>query len=295
MSDAYKWWRDALAGQMAPIQDGNPQPGFYRRRKVKGGPWVPVAIWYDANGTACCVEGTDYTSAEPNAAWLYCASNPISEADYRHACERGTWPGDAPATTAAIGDNNPPADVDALRAKITDAVAEAEAWLQGRQIVSQADADRCEGFVVALSALAKAADEKRDAEVRPHLEAQRAANARWKPIIDRVTAQVRAIKAALGPFLKARQDEKQAAASKAVASGADPVRADTRASTSGLSGRRVSLRVKRTAVIRDYGAALAFFSDHPEVKALVQKLADKVAAIDGKVPGVEIKTEQVAA
>lgn len=294
MTDAYKWWRDALAGNMAPVRDGHPEAGFYRRRQYKGGPWVPVAIWHQEGTGWQCVVGTEYVSADPAETWLFCSSNPVSEADYRHACEHGTWPGDAPAM-AAIGDNNPPADADALPTRIDEAVREAEGWLAGRTILSQADADKCETLIEKLGKLGKAADDKRDAEVRPHLEAQREANSRWKPIIERAANQVRAIKAALAPFLKQREAEKRAAAAQLVAGGADPVRADTRASTSGLSGRRVTLRTKRTAVITDYDQALAFFKDNPEMKALVQKLADKVAAINGQVPGVEIKIEQVAA
>ncbi len=292
--DDYQWWRDALAGVTGEVHDGRPQPGFYRRREVKDGPWLPVAIWRNEVGKIECVVGAEWLQADPDATWLACARHPVAEADYRTACETGTWPGDAAATPAAAS-NNPPPDAASLAQRIAEATSAAAAWLDGRKIISQADADKCEKLANDLTKLAKDGDTERDREVRPHLEAQREVNGRWKPIIDAAQAQVRAIKAALTPYLNARAAEKREAAAKAVAAGAEPVRADTKATTSGLSGRRVSMRTRRVAVINDYDAALAFFKDHPDIKALVQKLADKVASIEGKVPGVEIKTEQVAA
>lgn len=292
--DDYQWWRDALAGVKGEAHDGHPHPGFYRRRKVKGGPWLPVAIWRDDLGLVQCVVGAEFAPEDADDTWLACALHPVTEADYRHACSTGAWPGDAPATPAAAASNNPPTEAQALPARIEEAVQKARAWLEGRSIVSQADADRCETMVHELAGLAKAADEQRDAEVRPHLEAQRAANARWKPIVDAASSQVRAIKAALAPFLKAREAEKRAAAATAVARG-DEVRVDTRATTSGLSGRRVALRTVTRANVTDWEKAALFFANNPELQAVVQKLANKVAAVGGTVPGVEIMKEQVAA
>lgn len=43
-AEAYRWWRQALVDASTPRHDGEPQPGFYKRRMVKGGPWVPVEI-----------------------------------------------------------------------------------------------------------------------------------------------------------------------------------------------------------------------------------------------------------
>lgn len=42
--DPYLWWRQAIADHATVRHDGDPQPGFYTRRAVKGGPLLPVEI-----------------------------------------------------------------------------------------------------------------------------------------------------------------------------------------------------------------------------------------------------------
>ncbi|WP_296763757.1 hypothetical protein [Sediminimonas sp.] len=45
--DAQAWWRAALRDPKTPRHDGDPKCGFYRMRKRKGGPWLPVEITLD--------------------------------------------------------------------------------------------------------------------------------------------------------------------------------------------------------------------------------------------------------
>lgn len=89
---AFAWWRAALAGDVGPIHEGAPQPGFYRRRLVRGGPWVGVAIWLaqeidpetgELVADERLVATVDGAPADPIAVWTYCAKNPIPEAEYR--------------------------------------------------------------------------------------------------------------------------------------------------------------------------------------------------------------------
>lgn len=40
----YAWHRAALAGEEPAIHPDHPECGWYKRRMVKGGPWVPVRI-----------------------------------------------------------------------------------------------------------------------------------------------------------------------------------------------------------------------------------------------------------
>jgi hypothetical protein len=307
-TDDYTFWRAALAGILGPITERNPQPGFYRLRGVRGGPWLPVAIWRDGETTLCLV---GQESREPERVWLQCARFPVAEDAYRQAATTGTWPGglDEPAADGAeapapamteppppIGDNRMPADDgEVIIANIDELAARIDAWLAGRTIESQTDAERAEALIGEVTKIGKAAEHAHKVEKAPHLEAGRRVDNRWKPVIDRAANAVRSLKAALTPFLRARDAEKRAEAAKAIAAGADVARADVRASTSGIHGRKVSLRTKKRAVVKDYPAALQFFAEHPEVKDLVQRLADKVAGVGGTVPGVEVVTEQVAA
>ena len=304
--DAYHFWRSGLAGLTLAVQDGNPQPGFYRARQSKGGPWQPVAIWAETDGSMVALRGSD--SVDAADIWIACARHPVSYEDYQHALQTGDWPGalPAPADTpravltdvlapAPIGDNNPPEGSEALLADIDERVAEAKSWADGRVIASQADADRAEALISALAKAGKAAEAAHKGEKAPHLEAGRKVDARWKPVLGSVEGTVRLLKGLLTPFLRAREEEKRAAAAKAIAAGAEPVRADTRATTSGTHGRKVTLRRVKRAKVTDAKAALAFFADHPEITALVQRLADKVVSVGGSVPGVEVVTEESAA
>lgn len=88
---AFEWWRDALLGVAPPPINEHPQCGFYKRRLVKGGPWVPAAIWIqaavDESGElagdevmVCAVGGR---KCDPVDQWGYLAAQPISEVEYR--------------------------------------------------------------------------------------------------------------------------------------------------------------------------------------------------------------------
>lgn len=41
----YAWHRAAIAGLQPPIHEGQPECGWFKRRIVKGGPWVPVEVF----------------------------------------------------------------------------------------------------------------------------------------------------------------------------------------------------------------------------------------------------------
>lgn len=46
-AETYNWWRRTVAGERVPRVEDDPQPGFYKTRSVRGGPFVPVAIWLE--------------------------------------------------------------------------------------------------------------------------------------------------------------------------------------------------------------------------------------------------------
>lgn len=74
-------------------ETGKPIAGFYKRRMVRGGPWVGVKLWF-----APTADPTDPTNemdrsprwqalvngldAEPYDAWVSGCGNPITEAEY---------------------------------------------------------------------------------------------------------------------------------------------------------------------------------------------------------------------
>lgn len=48
LAEQLSWWRQALdaltAGSSLTARSDQPQPGFYRTRLTRGGPWVPARI-----------------------------------------------------------------------------------------------------------------------------------------------------------------------------------------------------------------------------------------------------------
>ena len=97
---AYAHWQSALAGQRMPVHEDEPQSGFYRMRLVKGGPFVPVAIWIDKQVDEVTGELTDDErlvalangkTADPTRVWSFCARHPITEEDYRDFIEVQEW------------------------------------------------------------------------------------------------------------------------------------------------------------------------------------------------------------
>lgn len=86
--ELHAWWRAALADPLTPRHDGDPQPGLYVMRMIKGGPWVPVKIWaeqeVDDAGELCApviiLATRSEKSVDPLSIWTYC--RPVSEEQF---------------------------------------------------------------------------------------------------------------------------------------------------------------------------------------------------------------------
>lgn len=91
---AREWWNRALRDPSTPRVEDEPQVGFYRMRKVKNGPWLPVKIYLhqvtDENGELTEPETIEVEvngwPEEPDRVWTYC--KPITEADFDALNER---------------------------------------------------------------------------------------------------------------------------------------------------------------------------------------------------------------
>ena len=92
VAQLYAWHRAAVAGNAPPRHGDEPECGWYKRRLVKGGPWVPVRIYVDREidpitGELTCderlrieVEGLD--GGDPVTHWTYLTA--ISRAAFHH-------------------------------------------------------------------------------------------------------------------------------------------------------------------------------------------------------------------
>jgi hypothetical protein len=88
----YDWHSRALRG-LNPIIDGTPHCGWFKRKLVKGGVFVPARIWMFQDVDAetgellsdeelqCEVNGA---RADPEEAWSWICGNPITEQEYRY-------------------------------------------------------------------------------------------------------------------------------------------------------------------------------------------------------------------
>lgn len=89
LDDAYSWWRRSVSGERVPRIEDEPHPGYFKRRMVRRGPFVPVAIWLDQEidpetGELTAPEElraiANGRPADPLHVWLY--ARPISLAEY---------------------------------------------------------------------------------------------------------------------------------------------------------------------------------------------------------------------
>jgi hypothetical protein len=99
--DLFRWHRNALLpeyerDESIPTTD-EPQPGFYKRRLVKGGVYVPARIWVCQNIDEETGELTtdeqvfaevNGNFADPKQQWSWLCGNPITEAEFNYMTAR---------------------------------------------------------------------------------------------------------------------------------------------------------------------------------------------------------------
>jgi hypothetical protein len=320
MTNDYQFWRDALAGKTVTITEAEPQPGYYKLRN-KSGDWVPVAIWRKDGELVARVASE---ARDPHDIWTWCAKSPVSKDEAKAAFETGRWPSDAPD----VGHNSE--DV-ALADLIRDYAERALAWLQKTGIKDTQTKDMAANYRAKLLDLKKQADAERETEKRPHLEASRAVDAKFKPLVEEADSAANELRDALTRYMReeearleaerrAKWEQERAAveaarreveAQRAKQMAQDPIAAMTspepdlplmpaepepvKVQAGGQRGRKTGLRTVTRYVVNDHAAALAFFANSDDVKELVQKLAERASKAGVTVPGVETVTEKVAA
>ena len=106
--EIYAWHTRALAhftrhGSMRTFENGTdantPECGWYKRRLVKDGPYVPCAIWMeqpvDEDGELTGPERlrgeVNGRESDPLDMWTWVCGNPISEKQYRLMHAESTW------------------------------------------------------------------------------------------------------------------------------------------------------------------------------------------------------------
>jgi len=219
----------------------------------------------------------------------------------------------------AIGGNNPPAfeahslNIEDLFALVSGTTA------KGAVETDQQEAD-LDGLLDEFRKARKAADAERAAEKKPHDDAAKAIQARWKPLLDRCDMAAEEIKRLLTPYRTAKQRAKDEAARIAREEAEAKQRAaqDALRQSDDLEARfaaeaqlkqaskltavankidrsATGLRTYQVAVVEDYAALLKHIkqTNAETLKAWLDDYARR--ALPSKLPGVTIQTEKRAA
>lgn len=211
------------------------------------------------------------------------------------------------------GDNNPPADaafalhVDELFSLLSDALA-------GGDVDNDEKEAAIDSLMDEFRKASKDADKARAEEKKPHLDASKAVDSKWKPVTEKADRGVTACKEALTPYRVAKQRAKDEAARKArkeaeahekaaqeALRSSDDLEAkfaaeqelETAAKLKAVANRSdreaTGLRTHWEAEITDAGAALRFYlKREPDAfRELIQTLADRDArGARPAIPGV---------
>lgn len=95
---------------------------------------------------------------------------------------------------AVIGDNLPPSPLDDARSRVDDLYAEAKNWLDGSRIENPEQAETLGKLYTDLDDASKLAEKTRKAEKQPHLDAGKAVDEAWKPVVDKAEKARTAVK-----------------------------------------------------------------------------------------------------
>lgn len=343
--DQWASYRASLRGEHVSIHDGAVQSGFYWAKASKSGGRIPVAVWRSETGEFNCRIGARATAKmidRDTAAdrWTRFASNPVSREDYTHAYTTGTWPDGTPTTAPDLpaGSNLPTDPFDRLKAEVEDVIEKAGGFLRaaGAETAGQIDktkADMARNIQAEVLALAATADAQHKAEKKPHLDASRAVDDkfRFREPLKQAAEKLRSV---FETWMRAEEFRQRAEAERAFKAEQarvaaerariaaeeqrqyqdDPIAALTsppvalpempaapppvKVNVGGGRGRAAGLKSVWVHDIADYPACLAHFAEHPAVREAVEKIvAAQVRAMKGetKIPGVSVKEERRAA
>lgn len=116
---------------------------------------------------------------------------------------------------AVVGGNNPPDPFSAIKVHVDDLMTEARNWCDGAAIESQEQADTVARLIEEFRKAAKAADDARKEEARPHDEAKAAIQEKYGELIAETKSKTGAIpralaalKATLTPWLQKLERER---------------------------------------------------------------------------------------
>lgn len=160
-----------------------------------------------------------------------------------------------------------------------DLLTEAHAWAGGSAVETQAQADDVSRLIEDLRQIAKAADDERKVENKPHDDAKAAVQAKYAPLFadpkvkapGKVFKAIDALKATLQPYL-ARLDAEKREAERVAREAADKAARDAAEAMRAAAANDLAAREEAEALIADAEAAQ---------KVVKAASADKAHALGG--------------
>lgn len=179
-----------------------------------------------------------------------------------------------PNPRATIGGNMPPEPTpfELAEAEVYKLYDEAALWLDGAAVDSQELADDIANLMNMLRTAEKAADAARKAEKEPHLEAGRAVDAQYKPLLDKAKLATDACKKALAPWLTKLEAEKRAAEAEA-----------RRVADEKRAAAEAAIRARDAANLEQTAAAEALLKDAKKAEAAASRAEKATAGAGGSV------------
>jgi hypothetical protein len=201
---------------------------------------------------------------------------------------------------APIGHNNPPVgEADAMQARIIEEVGRVGVYL--KKLAGEApdaEGEMIKSLGDALSNLDADAETLRAKIKKPHWDKCTSIDATFKAMRAPIAPVVSELKKLLKTILDERQRKLDEEAKRLAEANADApseeVKAEKATIGKGKGKRAASLKETRTANITDWRAAVLELEAHPDVRAVVQKLADKLVSIKAERPWMKVKSETEA-
>lgn len=305
----YAYWEARQRGESPPPVNESPQPGFYRVRQRKDGPYVPLAIYESMGaivgwlGLSVGDEGESVSGEKLNTLWTYACQKDISEKEWRNVSERGQLWSDLDATVAqaqreAIGGNNPPDEAVLLAEQIASARAGLKDYAEIKDDDHNARAQTLWSRLRELHNAAKKARAAAKVPYQPALDAVDKIDADYMPLEKTTKAGADKIRAAQNAYKTKQIREREAAQAKIDAERvkleASGVRVPAFAPPSPLPTQikgaigRAAHSGEKTVVkcVDDWQALYSHFAGEDDIKKALVTLANIAVGLGHEVPGV---------
>jgi hypothetical protein len=330
----WHWWQEACAGRVGPMHEGQPEQGYYRTR-FKDAQWEPVAIWFDAGQwqamrgermvdpadawnfcrthpisyeayqKAINGEGWDDEPPAPSIGHNL-PTDPFEALQVEYAAEKEQ----AEAFMKTPIKTQDQADKSAIWSKRLAVIAKKATDLHKVEKQPHLDAGRnvdnkWRDLKEEPDALSKKLKRHLDAFLQEEARKERERQAAARAEADRIQREAEAARLAAEKAAAPAEDDAAAIAEhknriaeaqcledQAAQANRE---AQARNASAGRTGAKVSLRTFTFAEITDFDALLMALKERPEIREVVETLANRAAKSGVELAGMAIRSEQRAA